>query len=205
MVASTPHLPRADRHTDIPGDPRHSQRDPREGGCTPAGLGGSTRPSGARLDQPSDCYGCPVSPSQQPLWREHLPISGGHATPAEVVDAWAKEALVWGKSRAVGRAVATDRGREVWGLQLRSRRKRHRVPTILSTKIAARAHFADTDSHRSLSVMSRQLCSGTMGSPPRRDRDGLGASTAICVLPVRRSVMLPTVCTSTHRSCTDVR
>ena len=90
-------------------------------------------------------------------------ISGGHATPAEVVDAWAKEALVWGKSRAVGRAVATDRGREVWGLQLRSRRKRHRVPTILSTKIAARAHFADTDSHRSLSVMSRQLCSGNNG------------------------------------------
>ena len=56
-------------------------------------------------------------------------ISGGHATPAEVVDLWAKEArgydirsntcsgvcghytqIVWAKTRAVGCAVATDRG-----------------------------------------------------------------------------------------------
>jgi pathogenesis-related protein 1 len=60
-------------------------------------------------------------------------ISGGHATPAEVVDLWAKEArgydirsntcsdvcghytqIVWSKTRAVGCAVATDRRREVW-------------------------------------------------------------------------------------------
>jgi uncharacterized protein YkwD len=60
-------------------------------------------------------------------------ISGGHATPAEVVGSWAKEArgydirsntcsgvcghytpIVWGKSRAVGCAVATDRRRDVW-------------------------------------------------------------------------------------------
>jgi uncharacterized protein YkwD len=60
-------------------------------------------------------------------------ISGGHATPAEVVGSWANEAwgydirsntcsgvcghytqIVWGKSRAVGCAVATDRRRDVW-------------------------------------------------------------------------------------------
>jgi uncharacterized protein YkwD len=60
-------------------------------------------------------------------------IAGGHATPAEVVDLWAKEArgydirsntcsgvcghytqIVWAKTRAVGCAVATDRRREVW-------------------------------------------------------------------------------------------
>jgi len=60
-------------------------------------------------------------------------ISGGHATPAEVVDLWAKEArgydirsnacsgvcghytqIVWAKTRAVGCAVARNPQREVW-------------------------------------------------------------------------------------------
>jgi pathogenesis-related protein 1 len=51
-------------------------------------------------------------------------LLGGHATPAEVVDLWAKEArgndirhytqIVWRKTRAVGCAVATARRREVW-------------------------------------------------------------------------------------------
>ena len=60
-------------------------------------------------------------------------IAGGHATPAEVVDLWAKEArgydirsnacsgvcghypqIVWGKTRAVGCAVARNPQREVW-------------------------------------------------------------------------------------------
>jgi pathogenesis-related protein 1 len=60
-------------------------------------------------------------------------ISGGTASPAQVVDFWAAEArgydirsnscrgvcghytqIVWGKTRTVGCAVATDRRREVW-------------------------------------------------------------------------------------------
>jgi pathogenesis-related protein 1 len=60
-------------------------------------------------------------------------IAGGHATPAKVVDSWAKEArgydirsdtcagvcghytqIVWAKTRAVGCAVARNPQREVW-------------------------------------------------------------------------------------------
>jgi pathogenesis-related protein 1 len=60
-------------------------------------------------------------------------ISGGSASPAQVVNNWAEEArgydirsntcagvcghytqIVWSKTRAVGCAVATDRRREVW-------------------------------------------------------------------------------------------
>ena len=60
-------------------------------------------------------------------------ISGGTASPAQVVGYWAREArgydirsntcsgvcghytqIVWGTTRAVGCAVATDRRREVW-------------------------------------------------------------------------------------------
>ena len=57
---------------DIPGNAGRTQRDPRQGGCPAARLVGSTRPSGARLGQPSDCYGCLVPSPEQPLWREHL-------------------------------------------------------------------------------------------------------------------------------------
>jgi uncharacterized protein YkwD len=60
-------------------------------------------------------------------------ISGGHATPAEVVDSWAKKArgydirsstgsgvcghytqIIWAKTRAVGCAIARNPQREVW-------------------------------------------------------------------------------------------
>jgi pathogenesis-related protein 1 len=69
-----------------------------------------------------------------PIFGENLfEITGGHATPDQVVDAWASEAhdysyrsntcravcghytqLVWSGTREVGCAIARDAGREVW-------------------------------------------------------------------------------------------
>ena len=78
-------------------------------------------------------------------------ISGSTTSPAQVVGYWAGEArgydvrsntcsgvcghytqIVWGTTRAVGCAVATDRAARGLGVQLRSARKCHRVSTLLN-------------------------------------------------------------------------
>ena len=52
--AVCPTCPGSIASVDSPGNAGRAQRDPRQGGCTAARLVGSTRPSGARLGQPSD-------------------------------------------------------------------------------------------------------------------------------------------------------
>src|SRR4051794_13779829 len=78
-------------------------------------------------------------------------LSGGTVSPAQVVDFWAAEArgydirsntcrgvcghytqVVWGKTRAVGCAVAADRRREVWVCNYDPPWKRHRLSAVLN-------------------------------------------------------------------------
>ena len=131
--AVCPTCPGSITSVDSPGNTGRAQRDPRQGGCPAAGLVGSTRPSGARLGRPSDRHGCFAHRPNNQYGENAYTISGSTTSPAQVVGYWAGEArgydvrsntcsgvcghytqIVWGTTRAVGCAVATDRRREVW-------------------------------------------------------------------------------------------